>query len=178
MFYAPSVLDRFENTGSVSLADAKAIGLAGVPARASGLNIDTRLDLTGNPSFTPATAKTGDVFARASVRRSELEYSASKIRQILDDLSETGVEKPSSLTDKTELTLPADSICVALTEAWRGELCHTAITDENGKFRAYKIVDPSFHNWFGLAMALRNQQISDFPICNKSFNLSYCGHDL
>jgi hydrogenase-4 component E len=48
----------------------------------------------------------------------------------------------------------------------------------DGRFAAYKVVDPSFHNWFGLAMALRNQQISDFPLCNKSFNLSYCGCDL
>ncbi len=51
-------------------------------------------------------------------------------------------------------------------------------TDADGRFAIYKVVDPSFHNWFGLAMALRNQQISDFPLCNKSFNLSYCGHDL
>ena len=67
---------------------------------------------------------------------------------------------------------------VSLTEGWRGEICHTAITDENGHLARYKIVDPSFHNWTGLALALRNQQISDFPLCNKSFNLSYCGHDL
>ena len=53
-----------------------------------------------------------------------------------------------------------------------------AITDALGQFAHYKIVDPSFHNWIGLSMALRNQQISDFPLCNKSFNLSYCGHDL
>jgi Ni,Fe-hydrogenase III large subunit len=49
---------------------------------------------------------------------------------------------------------------------------------DDGRFAAYKVVDPSFHNWTGLAMALRDQQISDFPLCNKSFNLSYCGHDL
>ena len=53
-----------------------------------------------------------------------------------------------------------------------------AVTDGDGRFARYKIVDPSFHNWFGLALALRDQQISDFPLCNKSFNLSYCGHDL
>ena len=53
-----------------------------------------------------------------------------------------------------------------------------AITDGQGRFERLKVVDPSFHNWFGLALALRNGQISDFPICNKSFNLSYCGHDL
>ena len=73
---------------------------------------------------------------------------------------------------------PPDAMIVSLTEGWRGEICHVAITDENGNFAHYKIVDPSFHNWIGLAMALRNQEISDFPVNNKSFNLSYCGHDL
>ena len=53
-----------------------------------------------------------------------------------------------------------------------------ALTDGQGRFETYKVVDASFHNWFGLALALRDQQISDFPLCNKSFNLSYCGHDL
>ena len=46
-----------------------------------------------------------------------------------------------------------------------------------GRMRAYRIVDPSAHNWQGLAWALRGEQISNFPICNKSFNLSYCGTD-
>jgi Ni,Fe-hydrogenase III large subunit len=65
-----------------------------------------------------------------------------------------------------------------LTEGWPGEICHVALTNAHGHFAHYKVVDPSFHNWMGLALALRNQQISDFPLCNKSFNLSYCGHDL
>ena len=51
------------------------------------------------------------------------------------------------------------------------------MTNEHGRLRHYKVTDPSFHNWFGLSLA-RGQQISDFPLCNKSFNLSYCGHDL
>jgi Ni,Fe-hydrogenase III large subunit len=63
-------------------------------------------------------------------------------------------------------------------EGWRGEVCHVALTDASGRLRAYKITDPSFHNWIGLALALRSQAISDFPLCNKSFNLSYCGVDL
>ena len=71
-----------------------------------------------------------------------------------------------------------DSLAVSLVEGWRGEICHVAITDAAGRFAPYKVVDPSFHNWIGLALALREQQISDFPLCNKSFNLSYCGHDL
>jgi Ni,Fe-hydrogenase III large subunit len=74
--------------------------------------------------------------------------------------------------------LAADSLAVALVEGWRGEIAHVALTDEHGRFARYKVVDPSFHNWMGLALALRGQQISDFPLCNKSFNLSYCGHDL
>ncbi len=53
-----------------------------------------------------------------------------------------------------------------------------ALTDARGGFARYKVVDPSFHNWTGLALALQGGQISDFPLCNKSFNLSYCGHDL
>ena len=75
-------------------------------------------------------------------------------------------------------TLAADALLVSLVEGWRGQICHVAITDRNGQFACYKVVDPSFHNWIGLMMALRDQQISDFPLCNKSFNLSYCGHDL
>ena len=74
--------------------------------------------------------------------------------------------------------LRPDALAVSLVEGWRGEICHVAMTDADGRFARYKIVDPSFHNWIGLAMALRDQQISDFPLCNKSFNLSYCGHDL
>jgi Ni,Fe-hydrogenase III large subunit len=71
-----------------------------------------------------------------------------------------------------------DMLAVALVEGWRGEICHVALTDKAGAIRRYKIVDPSFHNWIGVAMAMRGQAVSDFPICNKSFNLSYCGVDL
>jgi len=67
---------------------------------------------------------------------------------------------------------------VSLVEGWRGEIGHVAITDALGRFAAYKVVDPSFHNWMALAIAVRGQQVSDFPLCNKSFNLSYAGHDL
>jgi Ni,Fe-hydrogenase III large subunit len=78
---------------------------------------------------------------------------------------ETGPLKPSSLG-------------LSLVEGWRGEIVHLVMTDADGGIARYKIIDPSFHNWMGLAMALRNGQISDFPLCNKSFNLSYAGHDL
>jgi Ni,Fe-hydrogenase III large subunit len=69
-------------------------------------------------------------------------------------------------------------LALSLVEGWRGEIVHLGITDAAGRFTRYKILDPSFRNWFGLAMAMRGQAIADFPMCNKSFNLSYCGHDL
>lgn len=71
-----------------------------------------------------------------------------------------------------------DHLVVSLVEGWRDEICHVARTGGHGRFARYKVIDPSFHNWYGFASALRDQQISDFPLCNKSFNLSYCGHDL
>jgi Ni,Fe-hydrogenase III large subunit len=71
-----------------------------------------------------------------------------------------------------------NSFTLSLVEGWRGEICHCAITDNSGELILYKIKDPSFHNWLALALAVRNNEISDFPICNKSFSLSYSGHDL
>ena len=69
-------------------------------------------------------------------------------------------------------------MAIAVVEGWRGPVFHAALTDASGQLGFHKMVDPSFHNWIGLALAMRGQEISDFPLCNKSFNLSYCGHDL
>lgn len=179
MFEAPSVLDRLENTGTVTDGQARDIGLVGVAARACGLRRDVRVTHPYGPygalSLSPATVRTGDVFARATVRRLELtaslELARGALRQLAgDELSKAAGRAPRVCRPST--------IAVSLAEAWRGEVCQVAITDGQGRFERLKVVDPSFHNWFGLALALRNGQISDFPICNKSFNLSYCGHDL
>ena len=73
----------------------------------------------------------------------------------------------------------ADSACVVtINEAWRGEVSHCILTDQTGRIMHYKIKDPSFHNWNGLSLSLRDTGISDFPLNNKSYNLSYCGFDL
>ena len=71
-----------------------------------------------------------------------------------------------------------NSFAISIVEGWRGELVHVATTDGEGKLSRYKIKDPSFNNWYGLSMAVRNNGISDFPLCNKGFDLSYCGFDL
>jgi len=176
LWTTPSVMERFENTGIVDADTCDAIGMVGVAARASGRSIDVRHDFPfGIYRFAHLpvmTAHHGDVNSRAFVRWLELQRSADFVAQQLQMLPATPVR-----TD-APARLAADSIVASLTEGWRGEICHVAITDAEGRFARYKITDPSFHNWFGLALALRNGQISDFPLCNKSFNLSYCGHDL
>jgi Ni,Fe-hydrogenase III large subunit len=170
-----SVQARFEDVGLVSLETARDLGMVGPAARASGLRRDVR---THHPSgifqyvhIPISTMHTGDVFGRAFLRWLEIERSVQFLRSQLNELPSGGARVSCA-------PLRPDQFCVSLVEGWRGEICHVSITDGQGKFAAYKVVDPSFHNWPGLAMALRDQQISDFPICNKSFNLSYCGHDL
>jgi Ni,Fe-hydrogenase III large subunit len=175
LWETPSVMSRFEGTGCVSRQNAVKLGLVGPAARASGVNLDVRSDLPwGGYQSHPLPAvlwHTGDVAARAYVRRFEIEKSVEFIADEAHALPAGPILQ--------EVPAPVrEHLAVALIEGWRGEICHTALTDAQGRFRHYKVVDPSFHNWFGLAMALREQQISDFPLCNKSFNLSYCGHDL
>ena len=174
MFDSPTVLDRFENTGTVSKDDAVSAGLVGVAGRAAGVCADARHDFPADRISRPVQAPcgTGDVISRARVRYDEIIAAHEWLISALERLSDY-------IPDHRSEVKPApECIAVSVTEAWRGELCHVAVTDENGKFRRYKVVDPSFHNWFGLALALRNEQISNFPICNKSYSLSYCGHDL
>jgi Ni,Fe-hydrogenase III large subunit len=177
MWGSPSVLARLEGTGRLSSAQARQIGLVGPAARATGLSRDVRLNhASGLFRFVHipiARWPSGDVFARAWVRWLEIERSAEFVRGLLGALPQGPVwARPA------EPRLAPDRLCVALVEGWRGEICHVAVTDPSGSISSYKIVDPSFHNWTGLALAMRGQQISDFPLCNKSFNLSYCGFDL
>lgn len=175
LWESPSVMGRFEQTGAVSTDLANEIGLVGVAARACGISRDVRQDFPSGiyrlAQIPISTWHTGDVFARAYVRYLEVQRSLAFVEEQLAAMPSGAVRQP--LGD-----MPPNKMVVTLAEGWRGEICHAAITDSAGRFLHYKVVDPSFHNWFGLAMALRNQQISDFPLCNKSFNLSYCGHDL
>ena len=121
----------------------------------------------------PENAKsTGDVYARARVRADEMIQSMFMIDKLLSVPFSTTFER------KALAALAPDAFAVTINEAWRGEVSHAILTDNKGGVLRYKIKDPSFHNWNGLSMALRNTGISDFPLNNKSFNLSYCGFDL
>jgi Ni,Fe-hydrogenase III large subunit len=175
LWECPSVAARFDRTGGLTSAVCTEIGLVGVAARACGVTRDVRQDFPEGiyrfAQIPVSTWHSGDVFARAYVRWLEIQRSLAFVEEQLDAL-------PTGPIRKAVEPLQSDASVVALTEGWRGEICHVATTDATGHLAHYKLVDPSFHNWFGLSLALRNQQISDFPLCNKSFNLSYCGHDL
>jgi len=167
--------NRLEGVGALSTGEAVALGLVGPAARACGVVRDDRWAHpqpgVPHPDGAPATAEGGDLLARAMVRVREIEASAAMVEHLLRRLPEGAIACPVP-------PLAPRRLAACLVEAWRGEVCHVAATDERGRFAWYKMVDPSFHNWFGLAMVLRGTEISDFPLCNKSFNLSYCGHDL
>ena len=176
MFDAPAVVSRFEGTGRLAPATADELGLVGPVARAAGLDRDARRDHPEgsyrSSQLPVALRESGDVMARAEVRRAEVGHAAAFVPPQVAALTS------GPLAVAPPARLRPSCIAVAMIEGWRGEIVHVATTASDGRLASYKIVDPSFHNWFALAMAMRGGQISDFPLCNKSFNLSYAGHDL
>jgi len=180
LFTAHTVQARFEHTGTVEHEMAKNLGLVGYAGRACGLAYDARAQFpTECYSELPANTNhttNGDVNSRATVRREEIMHSL-KLIDILLEKHEMLVTT-YGVVQMRDHDLNPDSFVVTINEGWRGEISHCVLTDGKGHVERYKIKDPSFHNWTGLAMSLRNQEISDFPLCNKSFNLSYCGFDL
>ena len=175
LFSSASILERFEKTGIVEKETAVEIGMVGPAARASGVAVDVRADhpFGAYESFPvhKLTLDSGDVFARAYIRFVEIQQSIKIIRDQLNNLAEAELKNNCS-------ALQPNRFVVSLTEGWRGEIAHVLLTDEDGNIKRLKIKDPSFNNWLGLAIAVRDEGISDFPLCNKSFNLSYCGVDL
>ncbi len=174
-----SVQARMVGIGALSRQAADDLGLVGPAARASGLARDCRRQhpMPGLHSRDVVihTSARGDVASRTKIRYLELAESIQMVERLLANLPEGEINvgpEPGSIK------LAPNMLAASLVEGWRGEVCHLAITNGQGGFACYKVVDPSFHNWMGLALAMRDQQISDFPLCNKSFNLSYCGHDL
>lgn len=178
MLGARSVRSRLQGVGTVSPQAAQDIGLVGHAARASGVCIDSRADLPGRlhavHPITPQTESGGDCWARMRVRMREIDESVRWLQALLGDaaLDLRGREpaKPGALQP--------ERLCISLREGFRGPVMQAWETDAAGGLLHLKLQDPSLFNWFGLALAVRDNEISDFPICNKSFDLSYCGNDL
>lgn len=181
---SPSLLARFEQCGVVPRDEMRRIGGVGQAARASGLGRDIRATHPWGSfgkclSHESIVEEAGDVMARLTVRSREVAQSARYIDRLLSIYEQKygATENPCGRPDHTSQLAPS-SLSFGLVEGWRGETCHVVITDAEGRLTACRIKDPSLHNWLALALAVRGEGISDFPICNKSFNLSYCGHDL
>ncbi|MEI7671346.1 MAG: NADH-quinone oxidoreductase subunit C [Deltaproteobacteria bacterium] len=198
IFTLPSVLGRFEGTGRLTTMQATLAGAVGMAARSSGMYRDIRWShpfsaYTGH-QYEPVMLHKGDVWSRAMLRKLEVVKSMEVIRELLKEMTNvklrmtneeivtpptSHMSRPSShLLPSYTLSLSPSALSISLVEGWRGEICHAAVTDDTGRIIHYKAKDPSLHNWLALAIAVRNQEISDFPLCNKSFNLSYCGNDL
>ncbi|MBQ8635796.1 hydrogenase [bacterium] len=172
-----TVMSRLEKTGNISLETAQELNMVGLMARSCGVEIDSRFDFKdefyANLERKPYKA-TNDAYSRFRIRYKEVKESIRFVKKFLKKLSEFKEEKLYTTPNK----LIPNSFAISITEGWRGEVVHIATTNESGKISRYKIKDPSFNNWWGLSMAVRNNGISDFPLCNKSFDLSYCGFDL
>ncbi len=179
IYSLPSLLARFEDIGQVTKQQALSIGAVGMAARTCGISRDIRsshpFQFYINYPVQAGILESGDVLARGKIRVTEVMESLKIIRDLIvirQKISEYN-EKPLY-----NYTLNPNSFALSMVEGWRGEISHSALTDDNGQIIHYKVKDPSFQNWMALALAVRNQEISDFPVCNKSFNLSYCGNDL
>jgi Ni,Fe-hydrogenase III large subunit/Ni,Fe-hydrogenase III component G len=167
--------DRVDGTGILETQVARDLGTVGVVARASGLDLDLRRDLPHDAysslRFAVPVEAGGDVRARLMVRAREVGQSLSILRQALEGLPEGNV------LSRVPDALPAAHSALGWAEGWRGECLHWVRTDAQGRLDRVKITDPSFKNWPAIVRAVPGNIVPDFPVINKSFNLSYSGND-
>ena len=160
----------------ISRSLANEFGMVGIAARACGIDYDCRRHFSHGtyPEYAPAAAVEGggDVLSRTRVRMREIESSLNVIEAVLENLP--GSEAAANLPE----SLPADSVGLGIVEAFRGELLHLVVTGADGTILRYCINDPSRNNWTAIPIAIRNNLIADFPLCNQSLALSYSGNDL
>ncbi len=171
------VMERFTGTASLDTADARELGVIGVAGRASGLEFDARVahpfvDLA--KGFSPALHAGGDVLARFSVRVDEVRSSLSIIADLVDRV---GTLDAVATPGERGIGVHVGG-GVGIVEGWRGAVVHRIELDERGRLARVKVVDPSFLNWPALPVSLADTIVPDFPLANKSFNLSYAGNDL
>lgn len=176
--HTSSLIDRLQDTGTLSYIVAQDCGVTGVAAKAAGVQKDARIDFpyASYGTLFPGnieTATTGDVYARFSVRIKEVAASLRIIERAMRDISDGPIR--SSLDT---ITLEKNSCSVGIVEGWRGEIVYFLTTDSNGNIARVAPRDPSFLNWTVLGIVGVNNVVPDFPLINKSFNLSYSGNDL
>ncbi|MDA8359657.1 MAG: NADH-quinone oxidoreductase subunit C [Actinomycetota bacterium] len=171
------IMDRFTGTATLDEAHARSLGAVGVVGRASGLEFDARsahpfVELSDG--FIPARQTTGDVLARYAIRVDEVRTSLSLLSDLVaraPELRAVGSLDAGAVHDRA-------AGGAGITEGWRGSIVHRVELDDEGRLARVKIVDPSFLNWPALPVSLADTIVPDFPLANKSFNLSYAGNDL
>lgn len=168
-----SFMDRVDSTGALKRKTAEDLGVIGLAGRASGILLDLRKyfsDVYKEAKFKMAAEQAGDVLARLRVRTLEFEES---IRLI--EVFSSRLVRGEKINAGPQLK---EGSALGYVEGWRGPVLYWVKTDTKGLVERCKVVDTSFHNWQGLSYAVLGNIIPDFPLCNKSFDLSYSGNDL
>jgi Ni,Fe-hydrogenase III large subunit len=169
------LMDRLEGTGRLAKNTAIDLGVLGYVARSSGIDVDVRRDhpfaAYERLNFTVPVFESGDVYARTMARVHEVRESVGLIKQAMAAMSGGPL---SARLERLQAFVPAFGIV----EGWRGAIVHWVMVDQDEKLFRVKIKDPSFANWPALSLALLDNIVPDFPLCNKSFNQSYSGNDL
>jgi Ni,Fe-hydrogenase III large subunit/NADH:ubiquinone oxidoreductase subunit C len=169
-----STLDRLEHTGILRPEKAKMLGVVGVGGRASGIDLDVRRDhpyaAYGEVEFHVPVYQQGDVWHRAQVRIDEVGESLRIVRAALAMLPQGPFRAPAK-------PIPPGRCALSAVEGWRGEIIHWVRTGENNQLERCKVKDPSINNWPAIVEAVEGNIVADFPVINKSFNLSYSGTD-
>ncbi len=169
------VLDRLHDTGRLTNRTARELQVAGIAARASGIDADARRDhpFAAYAALSPRVVvlEQGDVWARLMVRVEEAREAVQLILRALDALPGGECVLPVE-------SLPAGATSFGLVEGWRGPVWHWVVAGKDNGLARVKVKDPSFANWPAVSYAILKNIVPDFPLINKSFNLSYAGNDL
>ncbi len=172
-----SLLNRLSGTGKLDKKTALDYGIIGVAGRASGIPHDARIEFPYANykllKFDIALEEEGDVRARMYVRIKEVLTTIQIIEQAVRKMP---IDEEFKVNGK--ISLRKNSCAIGITEGWRGEIVYFVITDSLGNISRVDVRDPSFINWQLLGYAGKGNIVPDFPLINKSFNLSYCGNDL
>jgi len=170
-----SVLDRLHGTGWLTEKTAREMQVSGLAGRASGIDADARRDhpfaAYGDFEIKVPVLSSGDVWARMMVRVEETHEAFNLITRALEAL-------PKGKTLQAIKCLPPGANAFGLVEGWRGPVWHWVVAGEENSLSRVKVKDPSFANWPALNYAILKNIVPDFPLVNKSFNLSYAGNDL
>jgi Ni,Fe-hydrogenase III large subunit/Ni,Fe-hydrogenase III component G len=174
IFSSDSTRDRLEHTGVLHPQKARDLGIVGVAGRASGVDLDVRRDhpyaAYGDLRIRPPLYEVGDVWHRMQVRIDEVQASLGMIRE-LSEVTMQG-EPYNSIQ-----SVPPGRCALSAVEGWRGEILHWIRVGEDNRLERCKIKDPSLNNWPAIVEAVQGNIVPDFPVINKSFNLSYSGTD-